>query len=353
LGLHMRKRFTIVALLFSIFILLPLVYADRGMIPVSIGISVYEPGQKAIIAWNGQEEILILSTDVSSSQETLVLEILPLPSEPEVEAASFQSFKIIQEMIWEEGVNQQMYSTKDNARLGSVEVLFHEQIGVHNITTVVAHNAADLVGWANNFLLASGTNQTIDLGKFQTVIQDYMSRGFSCYAFDLITLSPQERSVDPILYRFNSSVLYYPLLITSPTGGNGEITLFVLAREKVESNYWPLQLTYYETTTQPWQPIQFTLSKGDLAKVDLRISGLLPDGAWLSVLRFEGNLGLLNRDLMLSDDAFNPVGNPQTNIVVTLPYDIIVLCFLLGTVSALAGSIVAFLLGRLSSKNSR
>jgi len=45
-------------------------YADRGLITVSPEISVYEPGQKAIVAWNGQEEILILSTDVNSSGET-------------------------------------------------------------------------------------------------------------------------------------------------------------------------------------------------------------------------------------------------------------------------------------------
>lgn len=348
-GSHLHKLFTILVFL-SVFISLPLAYADQGMIPVSIGVSVHEPGQKAIIVWNGREEILILSTDVTSSQETLVLEILPLPSEPEIEAASFQSFERIQEMVWEEGVNRQTYSTKDNARSGSVEVLFHEQIGAHNITTVEAHNAADLVEWANNFLLASGFDQTIGLRNFQTVVQDYMSRGFSCYVLDLITLSPQEKSVDPILYRFNSSVLYYPLLITSPVGGDGEIMLFVLAREKVETDFWPLQPAYYQTSAQPWRPIQFTLSGGELAKVDLRISRLLPDGAWLSVLRFEGNLGLLNRDLMITGEAFNPVADPQPTVVVTPPYDILVLCFLLGTASALAGIVVAFSLGRVSSE---
>ncbi|MEM3666844.1 MAG: hypothetical protein QW222_07180 [Candidatus Bathyarchaeia archaeon] len=39
------------------------------MIPIQPQVSVYEPGQKAIIAWNGTEEILILSTDVTANGE--------------------------------------------------------------------------------------------------------------------------------------------------------------------------------------------------------------------------------------------------------------------------------------------
>jgi len=80
----------------------PLVDADRGMIPVSPEVSVYEPGQKAIVAWNGAEEILILSTGVSASGETLVVELIPLPSKPQVEAASFTSFEEVQSLIWRE-----------------------------------------------------------------------------------------------------------------------------------------------------------------------------------------------------------------------------------------------------------
>ncbi len=89
------------ALLFALF--LPSIsagLADRGLVHVEPGVSIYEPGQKAIIAWNGQEEILILSTDVSATGETLVLEIMPLPSNPKkIEKASFESFVTIQTIL--------------------------------------------------------------------------------------------------------------------------------------------------------------------------------------------------------------------------------------------------------------
>jgi hypothetical protein len=343
-----RVKITL-AFIIVVFFSYPLVYADRGGLPITPGVSIYEPGQKAIVAWNGQEEILILSTDVHSSQETLVLEILPLPSKPEIELASFQAFETIQDMIWEEGLNQ-YFGTKENARDGSVEVLFHEEIGAHNITVVTATDAVGLVNWANTFLSSSGVNGNITLGNFQAAIQDYMSRGFRHYALDLVTFQPQERSIDPILYKFNSSTLYYPLLITSPVGGDGKITLFTLTKEKLANPYWALHLAYYEISNALWQPIQFTLSRGELSKVDLRLSELLQDGAWLSVLTYEGNLGLLNTDLMISEENLSLPANLPTTVMVNLPADIVLLCFLLGAVSALAGALVTLAIVRIRDK---
>ena len=311
------------------------IYADRGMIPVSPDVSVYEPGQKAIVAWNGQEEILILSTDVTSSSETLVLELLPLPSEPEVESASFKSFEEIQRFIWEEGVNQFMYSTEKDARGGSVEVVFHEEIGAHNITVVRATGADELVSWIESFLQANSVNETVSLGDFEPAVKDYMGRGFRYYVLDLITVTSDERSVDPILYRFNSSFLYYPLVITNPVPGETEIVLFLLTEGKVNKDYQPMSRTYYQVLGGSPKPIEFVLSKGDLSKIDLRIGELFEDGAWLTVLKYDGRLNLLTRDLMIAEEALNPADT--LNVEVILPSTLIALCILLGAACTLAG----------------
>jgi len=232
------------------------------MIPVTSDVSVYEPGQKAILAWSGHEEVMILSTDVASSQETLVVEILPLPSKPIVEAASFQSFEEIQHLIWNEGLNMFMYDTEGKARSGSVEVVFHEQIGAHNITVVTASVTSELGSWMENFLEDSGVEYEVSLGSFESVIEDYMDRGFRYYVLDLITVSPEEKSVDPILYKFNSDFLYYPLVITSPVGGDTEITLFILTEDKIElADYLFFHKAGYRVLTGSWKPIEFVLSK--------------------------------------------------------------------------------------------
>ena len=67
------------------------VECDKGVIPFGNYI-VEEPGQKAIIGWNGSVEVLILSNDLLGEIESYsgfkgkiqVLEILPLPSLPKI-----------------------------------------------------------------------------------------------------------------------------------------------------------------------------------------------------------------------------------------------------------------------------
>ncbi len=321
-----------------------MVYADRGMIPINPEVSVYEPGQKAIVAWNGQEEILILSTDVTSSMETLVLELLPLPSGPKVEPASFQSFEEIQWLIWEEGMNRFKYSTWGEARSGSVEIIFHEKIGAHNITVVKATSAVELVDWIQNFLQTNNLNETVSLGDFEPIVKDYMGRGFRYYVLDLISVTANEKSVDPILYRFNSNFLYYPLAITSPVLGETEITLFLLTEGKVNKDYHPMQRAYYWILGESPKPIEFVLSKGDLCKIDLRIGELFEDGAWLTVLKYDGKLSSLKRDLMITEEAIN--SDEPVNINVILPPTLIALSILLGAACTLAGVVCTLLITR-------
>jgi len=310
------------------------------MIPIEPDVSVYEPGQKAILAWNGNEEIMILSTDVTSSQETLVLEILPLPSKPTVEAASFQSFEEIQSQIWDEGMNMFYYGSKDQARSGSVEVVFHDEIGAHNITVVKASDTSELGNWMANFLENSGVDDAVSLGSFESAVEDYMDRGFRYYVLDLITVSSEERSVDPILYRFNSDFLYYPLVITSPVGGDTKITLFILTEEKVVRagmTHYPFERASYGS----WKPIEFVLSKGDLSKIDLRIGEIFQYEAWLAVLKYDGKVSWLNEDLMISGVDQTP--ETTTNIDVSFLPILVVLSILVGAVSTLAGVVVTLL----------
>lgn len=336
-------------LLLTVFSVSP-VHADRGLISVTPDASVYEPGQKAIIAWNGREEILILSTDVTSSTETLVLELLPLPSEPKVEPASFKSFEEIQRLIWQEGTQQYYGRTINEVKDASVEVVFHEQIGAHNITVVKATDTAELVDWIENFLQANKITETVSLGEFEPTVKDYMGRGFQYYVLDLITVTPNERSVDPILYHFNSSFLYYPLVITSPVSGETKITLFLLTKGRVENDYFPMQKTLYRFSLYP-KPIEFVLSKGELSKIDLRIGELFEDMAWLTVLKYDGNLSWITTDLMIAEEALNPDATVKPTVIldveVILPPTLIALSILLGAACTLIGVLCSLLLTRL------
>jgi hypothetical protein len=277
----------------------PVVSADRGMIPVTPDVSIFEPGQKAIIAWNGREEVLILSTDALSTYNTTILEILPLPSIPKkVEKASFESFNIIQDMIWYNmpPIVRSEYGNETD----EVKVVFHEKIGMHDITVVEANNFSAFVKWKDEFLSKNGISQEVSLQKFEWVIEDYMSRGFHFYVLDLVELSSEQKSVEPILYRFDTSFLYYPLLITSPVGAEGKIVLFLLTNGILESGYEPLKKGYYRGLNLS-EPIQFRLSTEELFTINPNIGELFKQEAFLTVLVYEGPLSMLTRDIALTE----------------------------------------------------
>ena len=275
------------------------VSADWGMIPVIPGVSVYEPGQKAIIAWNGQKEILILTADVTSTVNTTVLQILPLPSNPRrIEEASLESFFIVEELIWYHMPPSYPWGPYGN-ETDEVRVVFHEKIGMHDITVVEAHSVSEFAEWMDEFLLKSGISQQVSLEEFDLVIEDYMLRGFHFYVLDLIELSSDQRSVEPILYEFDTSFLYYPLLITSPIGGDGKIILFLLTEGIVESGYYPLRKAQYYGPGI-LEPIQFEVSNEELSLIDPSIGELFEDKAWMTALIYEGPLDKLTEDILIT-----------------------------------------------------
>ena len=76
------------------------VVADRGVIVPSIDIPVFESEQKAIVAWNGSVETMIISTDVYATENSTALEILPLPSCPgNITMGDLESFNQTQNLI--------------------------------------------------------------------------------------------------------------------------------------------------------------------------------------------------------------------------------------------------------------
>lgn len=338
--LSLKKAFSnlVLALLFILlFSFFPAALADRGIIPIDPGVSVYEPGQKAIVAWNGEEEILILSTDVNAGANTYALEVMPLPSNPKaIEPASFESFVHIQNLIWNHApqVLGRYYGGKEQTQ--GIEVTFHEKIGAHDITVVKASDATELTEWADNFLEENGISQIISLRNFESVIEDYMARGFRHFVLDLIETSSQEKSVEPILYRFKTSFLYYPLKISSPVPGDTEITLFVLTNNKIHNSFsysfYPLRMAYYRSGNH-WAPIQFNLTKGELSIIDLRIGRLFEENAWLTVLEYEGQMKWLKIDLMIAQSSGTPSNQGDSSghaVYVLLGVGVGALCTLLG-----------------------
>lgn len=297
-----RKLWVLGVLIVAITTLFPTALADRGMIPLEPGVSVYEPGQSAIVAWNQGREVLILSTNVTADRETEVLEIVPLPSVPKIRLGEFESFQMVETLIRMHG--PAVYKTgRDEGAIWAepgVKIILHEKIGAHDITVVEANDYEEFIEWTRRFIGEAEVPP-----RLEEVIEHYLKNRIKYFAFDFISVTEKERSVEPLVYEFASPYPYYPLVISTLMPGKTNIRLFLLL-EYLEPLFWswpaPLKLASYQLGGKPLAPVIIPLRSGQLTDIDPRIGELFGfhGPVWLVALHYEGPLDRLRADLKLT-----------------------------------------------------
>ncbi|UCF70254.1 MAG: DUF2330 domain-containing protein [candidate division WOR-3 bacterium] len=206
-------------------------FADRGMMPFNPNVQIFEPVQRAMIAWNGTDEILLLSTDVHASESTMVLEVLPLPAEPEVKKGDLETFRRATDLInWKihRGGVSKGRVLSEGVVVPSGEVTFHKQIGAHDISVTHLLNASGFVAWVVRYLQSIGIEEDIVSPAMNNLIEDYIKDGFEWFVFDVVSLGEDIVTNEPIQYCFKSDHLFYPLKITSTAQGSTSIELLIL-----------------------------------------------------------------------------------------------------------------------------
>jgi len=297
--LRVRKLFVL-----SGFILLGSLFADRGMVPISLpDVSIYEPGQKAIIGWNGREEVMILSTEVYADTSIKVLEILPLPSKPKVEKGDFKAFQKVERLIFKhrpkEMIAKRGITVPFKEEELFVEVIFKERIGPHSITVVKAEEGDDLIRWARNFFKDSPFQFP---QRLRPIFERYIQEGKKFFVFDIIEIGKKRKPVEPLIYTFKSKSLYYPLEISSIVKGSSTIQLYILS--KGIPNLWvdslPLEFGYYRLSRK--RPILFEIREEEIKGIApqlLKVLNFKP--VYLSVLKYRGPLSSLKGDVSIKE----------------------------------------------------
>jgi len=194
----MRK---IIGLLVLLLGLSPLViHADRGSIPFKSHVKVFEPNQRAMIAWNGQEEILLLTTDLKASEPTKVLEVIPLPSEPVVKKGDIEVFQkaaaLINSKIKQKFAGEKLRGVRRGLeRPPAGEVTFHERIGAHEISVAHVLRGDGFIEWVEKYLKTDGVENPVIPDVLKEVVQEYIEEGFVWFVFDVVSLDtePQNR----------------------------------------------------------------------------------------------------------------------------------------------------------------
>jgi len=270
---------------------IPQVAADKCVIPGSEA-DIYNPGQKVVVAWNGTVEKLILSTDLYSSKETKVLEIIPLPSKPSVEKGSYKIFTEIQRIIYG---HAPLAAVKKGEGRGP-EIVFHERIGAHDITVVKAHEAEELIGFLRDYASREGLESLRITERVEEIIEDYLRRGFSYWVLDLVEVGGKVRSIDPIIYTFRSDELYYPLKVSRAAKGETKIIVYAITRHGIGGESLPrgFRIAEYRKTGAR---LSFPLTRKELERIDSGIAEMFDGWAWFTAATYSGDLEDLEEDI--------------------------------------------------------
>lgn len=263
----MRKIiFFLIVLFFSV----PLfAIGDGGIVYWPPNVYLEEKGQKAILAWNGEEEILILSNDFETKENALALRIIPFPSKPEIKEGKFESFEKIVEIMNKkiEEIREKRIKMKKGGGIMSlpeekIKIFFKKQIGVHNITAVKVSNLESFIEWIEEFVKEKNLKEKEITFKLRKSIENYLKKEINYFVFDVIDLQKGEKSSVPLIYKFKTDYLYYPLEITSASEikeSYGIIQIFLITPDtKIGSRVnLPLDL-----------PFPITLSLQELSKIE-------------------------------------------------------------------------------------
>jgi len=206
--------------------------ADRGGIVSMKHVDIEEPAQRAIIGYNGVREILILQTDVRATQETKIVEFMPLPTKPEVSLAPEGCFAALADIVKKHNVRYVRRYRGDKAAGGdeaeAVQVVVEAQLGPHGVTVVEVKDADAFVRWVREFFRQNELGEPALSDDLRKIVAGYLERGIGFFAFDLVTVSPETKTVQPLTYEFKTDRLYYPLEVTNLYGGTGVVELFTI-----------------------------------------------------------------------------------------------------------------------------
>ena len=272
-------------------------YADRGSIPLNPNVKIFEPKQRAMIAWNGTEEILILSTDMSASAKTKVLEIIPFPSEPVVKGGDVEIFREAMKLISQKLQARSDQTMQEEGRKDTPagKVTFHRVIEAHDIMVIHVLDVNSFMEWVERYFSAYGVKNPKIPEAIKTVVDEYLKEGFLWFVFDVVSLDEVPTTSEAIQYRFKTESLFYPLKINRTEEGETSIELLVLTQRPL-IKFPGISI---EEIKLPYEPIG--MSSKEVRGLNEDMGELLghEEKVKLRIWHIEGKLSGFKKDLLV------------------------------------------------------
>lgn len=190
-------------------------FSDRDS---SAGQKQQEPHQRAMVAWNGSEERLVLSTDLMQIPAGRRIEFLPLPAAPrDVHKTSLELFIRLAAIAGAKGADLSALT----AFSASGEMADH--LDIKELPTVVAFNS----------YARSRIGDEADPAIAQ-MVGSYIDRGYRNFVYDEVMVGETVQTFPPVVQQFSSPHLYYPLQDSSVSqSGTTQVDLVLITPRPV------------------------------------------------------------------------------------------------------------------------
>jgi hypothetical protein len=255
-------------------LLLLAVLADGGLFVYAMFHDLYESAQRAVILYGNSTEHLILSVSFEGDAEDFAW-VIPVPNKPEIAVSD-------PELFWE----LSDFTRRGLPRGGGcgaaapsdqegVDVIEEQVVGPYATAILSATNATALADWLN-------ANGYIFPEDGEEIVSEYIQKEWYFVATKINAVEEDtgyalaEGAIEPIVLRFASDEIVYPLRITSLSATNTtspEVLLYVLADHVMVPEQYPLYIGYGY-----WEENSFSLEFGDKVSVeDLSDYEILPE----------------------------------------------------------------------------
>ncbi|MCU0798593.1 MAG: DUF2330 domain-containing protein [Candidatus Thermoplasmatota archaeon] len=204
------------------------VSGDGGFIP-SNNFPVFEPGQNAIVCWNGTYERMYLSVNIHSKADTEGLHVVPFPSLPDVTLGNYTIFGNMTRVLntLSDRTNYGDWSN-DGGGTGSnsdIIIEFERKIGSHDITVINVVDHTDFKDQIMDLLIKLNIPLEMWPAGLDNIISGYCRRGITYFAIDRFPIKKDVGSTEPLVYEFRSDQLIFPLEISSILDGRSTVSV--------------------------------------------------------------------------------------------------------------------------------
>lgn len=312
-----RKQILIVtAISVSILVLAPLISGpsngDGGYIPV-IATPIYEPGQNAVISWNGTHERMCLSVDIFGDTVTEGFHIIPFPTEPEVTLGTMETFDVMKDILESDdriySYSRHIYDRDDFERSDNTDgemggedegeetanIMVTSEVFLegHDISIIRVDNKQDFL---QDFLqILDGMGIPLDLipEGMTDIIHDYVDRDITYFSIDRYNISSVQSTMQPVIFEFPSEYVYFPMQISSLIEYGTSVSLSIIHPSNTELDMSCLNATILD------HYFYLGLNHTRLYELDPILPDRVGDEALLTYIQFRTNLKGVEGDIIL------------------------------------------------------